>query len=490
LKDTLKAGLAASVAVLLLSSFGHILNVLGRMISFDSPGVLQIGLAIVFLGFYAFWIRWVVQGSGQLEKLNLYFNLVALILNLMPLITILSFNRQTPQIGTWSAEYLQQSPEAIPVTRVEGLAVGGAESQPDIYLIVLDAYARADVLEAYYGYDNTPFVEFLQERGFYVDPVARSNYDHTDLSIPSALNMVHLDSLPEFLRENGYDDSEQVIRRVAKALLDENQAREVFAELGYDFVAFDSGYEATQVRDADVFVQSPEIEDVGLWEIGFEMLLLDNSFGRALLDLLGDHFQPHVRMFEAHRERVLFTLETLPSIADMDGDYLVFAHVVSPHVPFVFGPDGEPIEGEDPYTLLDVQPGNPQNIKLYRDQLHYLNQLLMRCVEQILARSDTPPIIILQSDHGSKVFSGDEPLPEERIPLNFPILSAYLFPSGLAGEELSGPITPVNTFRLVLREAFGAPVDLLDPSSYWLRMDQGGLDFINACAAYGPCKAP
>jgi hypothetical protein len=490
MKDTLKAGLAASVAVLLFFSFGHILNVLRRVISFSSPGVLQIVLAMVFLGFYAFWVRWLIKGSGQLERLNLYFNLVALILNLMPLITILRFNRQTPQISTWSVEYLQQSPDAIPVTWVGSLTGGKADNQPDIYFIVLDAYTRADVLEAYYGYDNTPFVEFLQERGFYVDPVARSNYDHTDLSIPSALNMVHLDSLPEFLRENGYDDSEQVIRRIAKALLHENQVRAVFAELGYDFVAFDSGYEATQVWDADVFVQSPAIEDVGLWEIGFEKLLLDNSFGRALLDLLGDHFQPHVRMFEAHRERVLFTLETLPTIADMDGDHVVFAHVVSPHVPFVFGPDGAPIEGEDPYTLLDAQPGNLQNINLYRDQLHYLNQLLMQCVEQILARSDTPPIIILQADHGSKVFAGDEPLPEERIPLNFPILSAYLFPSGLAGEELPAPITPVNTFRLVLREAFGVPVDLLDPSSYWLRMDQGALDFIDVCEEYGSCKAP
>jgi hypothetical protein len=346
------------------------------------------------------------------------------------------------------------------------------------------------VLEAYYGYDNTPFIKFLQQRGFHVDPVARSNYDHTDLSIPSALNMVHLDSLPEFLRENGYDDSEEVIRRIAEKLLQENHMRAVFAELGYDFVAFDGGYGATQVRDADVFMQSPEIEDVEVWEIGFEMLLLDNSFGRALLSLLGDHFQPHTKMFEAHRERVLFTLETLPTIAEMEGDYVVFAHVVSPHVPFVFGPDGAPIEGEDPYTLLDAQPGNPQNIKLYRDQLHYLNQLLMQCVDQIIARSDTPPIIILQADHGSKVFVGDEPLPEERILLNFPILSAYLFPPGVAGEELPAPITPVNTFRLVLREAFGAPVDLLDPTSYWLQQDQGVLDFVDVCKAYDACKAP
>ncbi len=490
LKDSLKAGLATSVAVLLFSSFGHILNALGSVIPFASPGVLQIVLVIIFLGSYAFWIRWLVRGSGQLERINQYFNLVALILNLMPLITILSFNRQTPQISTWSVEYLQQSPDVISAKQIEGVAGEQADSLPDIYFIVLDAYTRADVLEAYYGYDNTPFIEFLQERGFYVDPVARSNYDHTDLSIPSALNMVHLDSLPEFLRENGYDDSEQVIRRIAKALVHENQAREVFAELGYDFVTFDSGYEATQVWDADVFVQSPEIEDVGLWEIGFEMLLLDNSFGRAILNLLGDHFQPHTRMFEAHRERVVYTLETLPTIADMDGDHLVFAHVVSPHVPFVFGPDGEPIEGEDPYTLLDARPGNPQNIRLYRDQLHYLNQLLMQCVEQILERSDTPPIIILQADHGSKVFAGDEPLPEERIPLNFPILSAYLLPSGVIGEELPAPITPVNTLRLVLRETFGAPIDLLNPTSYWLRMDQGVLDFIDACEEYGACKAP
>jgi hypothetical protein len=45
----------------------------------------------------------------------------------------------------------------------EAVAVTGP--RPDIYLIVLDGYSRADVLEQYYGFDNRPFLDGLRRRG-------------------------------------------------------------------------------------------------------------------------------------------------------------------------------------------------------------------------------------------------------------------------------------------------------------------------------------
>ncbi|MDP2776344.1 MAG: hypothetical protein Q8O48_01770, partial [Anaerolineales bacterium] len=39
---------------------------------------------------------------------------------------------------------------------------------PDVYYIILDSYTREDFLEMVYDYDNSEFVEALQERGFYV----------------------------------------------------------------------------------------------------------------------------------------------------------------------------------------------------------------------------------------------------------------------------------------------------------------------------------
>ena len=52
---------------------------------------------------------------------------------------------------------------------------GAALDDPDIYFIVLDGYARADVLAKYYGFDNGPFIGGLRQRGFQVSEASRSN---------------------------------------------------------------------------------------------------------------------------------------------------------------------------------------------------------------------------------------------------------------------------------------------------------------------------
>ena len=66
---------------------------------------------------------------------------------------------------------------------------------PDIYFIVLDGYARADVLAKYYGFDNGPFLEGLRQRGFQVSEASRSNFYWTFLSIGSSLNLDYIQAL-------------------------------------------------------------------------------------------------------------------------------------------------------------------------------------------------------------------------------------------------------------------------------------------------------
>ena len=71
--------------------------------------------------------------------------------------------------------------------------VEGQSSNPDVYFIVLDGYARQDVLARYYGYDNAPFLDALSRRGFRRFPTAGStNYTWTFLSLASTLNMRYL----------------------------------------------------------------------------------------------------------------------------------------------------------------------------------------------------------------------------------------------------------------------------------------------------------
>ena len=89
----------------------------------------------------------------------------------------------------------------------------------------------------------------------------------------------------------------------------------------------------------------------------------------------------------------------------------------------------------------------------YIYEIEYINARMLTIVAEILANSTTPPIIIIQGDHGFG--EGD----------NFPILNAYYLP-GIDPEVLYPTISPVNCFRLVFNEYFGSNLILLPDQSF------------------------
>ena len=71
----------------------------------------------------------------------------------------------------------------------------GKENPPDIYYIILDEYPNNESLKKNYGFDNTEFLTFLENSGFYVVNNSFSNYPTTIQSLSSSLNMEYLDVL-------------------------------------------------------------------------------------------------------------------------------------------------------------------------------------------------------------------------------------------------------------------------------------------------------
>jgi hypothetical protein len=318
---------------------------------------------------------------------------------------------------------------------------------PDIYFIVLDGYARGDVMKELFGFDNGPFLDRLERRGFFVARQSHSNYCQTRLSLASTLNADYLDNL--------VDLSSPDLLPVAERIKD-NLVRKSLAPLGYKFVTFATGFEATDFFDSDFYL-SPRPGNPEFSQILLEMTPVDAWFSEVR----------HNDRYSTLRDRTQFVLDKLPSIARMKAPTFTFAHILSPHPPFVFGEHGEDVSPRrifhhGVYRSLDrTNFGSTEYVReAYRAQSAYLTEQVEQTIEKLLAESPEPPVIILQSDHGSWLRYHPDDAEATDLRERFGILNCIYMP-GHKVEGLSDHMTSVNTFRAVLKDVIGADLPLL-----------------------------
>jgi hypothetical protein len=248
-----------------------------------------------------------------------------------------------------------------------------------------------------------------------------------------------------------------------KPYLSENQVRSLLEQLGYKTIEFDNEYPWLKWKNATYYLQKGGRASVRFQlataVTPFEELFLRTTLVRAPLDLrlAGSS----VSSAASHRETVLYALETLPEIPKISGPKLVYAHLILPHPPFVFGPNGENIllgQGGNEWNDYSFYVDEAMRVA-YRNQTIYTNKLIIPVLRSIIAESSVPPIIVLESDHG--------PTSYDDLQNRMRNLMAYYFPGKDVARLAYPTITPVNSFRLVFNAYFGGSYPLLDDVSYF-----------------------
>lgn len=430
LKDWRKAAILTTIMLVLFFSYGHVYDYL--------EGIHSLGrhryLAPIYLGLFILSVWWIRKEKRDLRAANHFINLIAVVALVFPLYQITLFAFRSSGAAAESAHASETASD---------LTLPKNQPAPDIYYIILDAYARDDALAEDYGLDNKPFLKELSDQGFYVATCSQSNYAQTQLSLGSSLNMNFLNTLSRHF----------VAGSTTRVGLDEiihnNTVRRELKSLGYKTVAFETGFMGTQWENADLYLspRNPGLLGGGLND--FEVMLLRTSGGLLLQDgviSLPKYIQPDFNNpRRIHRDLILYDLDQLAKLPSVPGPKFVFAHMVIPHPPYVFGPNGE-------FTDFDKDPYSG-----YRDQIEYINKRIVPVLEKIIHDSATPPIIIVQGDHGSVNAPPN---------LRMDILNAYYLPDGGA-QALYKNISPVNTFRVIFNTYFGGKYPLLEDVSYY-----------------------
>ena len=321
---------------------------------------------------------------------------------------------------------------------------------PDIYYIILDGYAGKTSLKNISGYDNQEFLNSLHDQGFFIQEKSYANYPHTFLSIPSILNMRYLDDLVSNL--NGTDS-----HVVAYELGSNNKVMNFVKSHGYVTGSFDSGWGFTRdMKSADLKLCG----DNKIFDSEFLIALVKNTMLNPI----------YIKIFETDKiEGRLCIFEELPKIKEHTQKPLfVFAHIFSPHPPYIFKANGEirQLETLDPTLELDVNLDKDA----YVGQLQFLNKKILEVVKQLLD-SEKQPVIIIQSDHGTAFTIGtdeenwhtptDEMINERMDSVNFIYLPEK------TTNIFSESSTPVNTFRILFNHYFKTNFEILDDKVYF-----------------------
>jgi len=444
-KEKRKSGLLVFLILFLFFSYGHF-----------QKGLTATGLEIGRHRYLVpFWILLfvlmtylIVKTKSNLHNHTLILNVITAFLVISPLIQIVPF-----QLKRWSAkEELVAARNSISFDlEVPESTLGSPPVEtPDIYYFIFDRYANSNVLKQSFGYDNSDFTNYLTERGFYLATESQANYPRTLLSLASSLNMEYLDYL--MVVKESKDDT------IMYEMVQDYRVWRLLKARGYKFIHFGDWWDPTKInRFADL-----NFNYIPLGTNGFAEMLLDTTILKPAIEIfIGDS---KVR----NREKIRYKFQELADVPEIEGPKFVFVHTLLPHDPYIFGQNGEPVTDEE--LAARSESDN------YINQLIFTNKQIKLLIDQILSKSASPPIIIIQSDEGP--FAAPEVLASDFmvtgdwntvspavLKTHMKILNAYYLPNS-DRALLYQSISPVNSFRIIFDFYFGTNYELLEDQSF------------------------
>lgn len=442
------AAVLTSFLVVSLLYYNRVLGVLEKTFPQSPIEIKSIYLWGVFFGFSGL-VYLCLRYRKSFLPVNQLLSVVSLTLIIFPILTIVNYELKTGRMQD--------------ITRQENLGLSESTSEknaenPDIYYLILDRYGGKKALEEQYGFDNSGFYNYLEDKGFYVADEALANYPKTFLSLAASLNMRYLD---EFAKGVGAEKSAD--ESVVTPLLRDNEVIRLLKKKGYTIVNIGSWWTPTQSNphaDVNYFLKNKAYFGADEFTTGYVNTTIAAPYLKSFFkDPTAVSEDPNNNI---HRSTILYEVDALKRASEIPGPKFVFMHLPIPHDPFVFDANCVPI------TEKTVAK-NSHQIN-YLGQLQCANAFAKEMIETILS-SDREAVILLQSDEGpfpmNAEISGNQgwgAASDTSLQEKFPILQAYYVPG--KSPAFYEEITPVNSFRVIFNTLFDTQYELLPDKSY------------------------
>jgi len=349
------------------------------------------------------------------------------------------------------------------VPRVVGAPVGSGPSagpgpHPNAVILILDGYARGDVLETSFGAEGASLVSALSDRGFVTNHDAATNYSRTSGSISSMLAMDY--TFGEGIRS---DESLDSMRRVLNG---DSALVHGYHNAGYTITAYENWWWGSQCGRSIDNCTRVSLVQKSLWSLGQVSPLA--SIQRAMV--------PH--------PFVITGVEMIRELGEqIDGDQaapqLVIAHVTSPHPPGLLNAECSVAVGAgqlsefaplDSNAEQDVRAANQRFV----EQTRCVDREVVAAIDQLLAIDPDLAVLVL-SDHGTTTRVQDtarspDGWSDDTLLERMAIVMAMRVPADCG---LTGPArTPVNAVRSFVSCTTGATLDPLPERFYFVPAEE------------------
>lgn len=319
--------------------------------------------------------------------------------------------------------------------------------KPDIYLLLFDGNASTLALKELWGYDNSEFDSFLVSRKFHLLPRSRSNYNVTQVSMASMLNMdlVHWLDTAQRTTHTNYVKAGIQIR--------ENEVAKFLSHNGYEIVnysIFDLHNNPSPVNqrwrtlNANLLNQGTFL---ARFTDEFHNQLIGNATIRKWLPVFayGDQMDNNEYCFEATKKEAGIQ-RTKPRF--------VYTHILAPHFPYFRDRDGKLRPREKPGNEgWETGVNNP-----YTNYVYYNNGEIRKLVDTILNKTNGRAVILLLGDHGFHVN-----MPDELTHLKFNNQCAVYLPGGQY-DKYYDSVTNINQFRILFNTLFAQQYPMMKDS--------------------------
>ena len=458
LKNENKSAIIVTLILIMLFSYGHIYYLLSDVM-IDEFDIGQNRYLIPAFGLVlGISIFFIIRARRVFDNATSILNVISIVFIIVAISNVALVGAEITSCDKCSnQELFYETRDFSGYFEPHKFLISENQELPDVYYLILDEYARNDALIDYHDFSNHELTEFLENKGFHIAKNSFANYPMSVQSIPAIMNMDYINFLAD---EIGTEvRNYKPLNEKNYGLYPNNMVIKNFKEMDYKIITFNT---------FALHLHENPLSDKTFCHR--DKFLLDNR----LVDVLArtSIFGYYVERW-AEGELRQATLCAFENFADagnvFDEPVFVWAHVMLPHPPWIFGPNGEEITPGKPLLITDNpefrDSGWEPKIQ-YIQQVQFANKKTIEVIENILENNKNV-IIIIQGDHGTAWETNWMDPSKDDAWQRLRNFDAIYFPDEDKRVQLNDDRTLVNTFRIVFNSYFGSDYEILENKMYW-----------------------